>query len=65
MASLSLSNKHLATPTKRQKAVHVTIATSSAIESIRAPFKHAKATDKTIKIARTVGVKRVQRASSV
>lgn len=39
MASLTRSNKHLATAAKRQKAVRLTIATSSAIEGIHAPFK--------------------------
>jgi hypothetical protein len=43
MASLARSNKHLSTPAKREKAVRVTIATSSAIEGIHAPFKRAKA----------------------
>ena len=38
MASLALSNKHLSTRAKREKAVRLTIATSSAIEGIRAPF---------------------------
>lgn len=39
MASLALSNKHLSSAAKREKAVRLTIATSSAIEGIRAPFK--------------------------
>ena len=42
MASLTLSNKHLSTRAKREKAVQLTVATSSAIEGIRAPFKGAK-----------------------
>lgn len=46
MASLARSNKHLSTPAKREKAVRVTIATSSAIEGIHAPFKRAKAAAK-------------------
>jgi hypothetical protein len=43
MASLALTNKHLASAAKRQKAVRLTISTSSAIEGIHAPFKAAKA----------------------
>lgn len=39
MAALSRSNKHLAGAAKRRKAVLVTVATSSAIEGIHAPFK--------------------------
>jgi hypothetical protein len=47
MASLIRSNKYLATGALRQKAVRVTVATSSAIEGIHAPFKPAKvATEK-------------------
>jgi hypothetical protein len=43
MASLIRSNKHLATSAQRQNAVRVTVATSSAIEGIHAPFKPANA----------------------
>lgn len=39
MASLAVTNKHLSSATKREKAVHLTIATSSAIEGIYAPFR--------------------------
>lgn len=42
MASLASSNRHLSTRSKREDAVRVTIATSSAIEGIRAPFKVVK-----------------------
>lgn len=42
MATLSRSNPHLSTPAKRAQAAWVTIATSSAIEGIHAPFKTAK-----------------------
>jgi hypothetical protein len=42
MASLIRSNKHLASSAQRQAAVRVTVATSSAIEGIHAPFKPAK-----------------------
>lgn len=41
MASLAASNRHLGTPAKRKAAVHVTVATSSAIEGIRV-FKAGK-----------------------
>lgn len=41
MASLALSNKHLSSAAKREKAVHLTVSTSSAVEGIRAPFKAA------------------------
>lgn len=57
MASLALSNKHLSTPAKRKQAVWLTIATSSAIEGIHAPFKQAAGKSrkpvKTVKRART------------
>ena len=46
MAALSRSNPHLSTPAKRAQAARVTIATSSAIEGIHAPFKTAKSTGK-------------------
>lgn len=46
MGSLAVSNKHLSTRAKREKAVRVTIATSSAIEGIHAPFKRAKVVSK-------------------
>jgi hypothetical protein len=46
MASLARSNKHLSTRAKREKAVQLTVATSSAIEGIRAPFKGAKTANK-------------------
>ena len=39
MASLAKTNKYLATSEQRKQAVRVTIATSSAIEGIHAPFK--------------------------
>jgi hypothetical protein len=43
MATLAKSNKHLATPAQRARAVRVTVATSSAIEGIHAPFREDKA----------------------
>lgn len=39
MASLAQTNKYLATAALRKRAVRVTIATSSAIEGIFAPFR--------------------------
>lgn len=42
MASLAHTNKHLSSAAKRQEAVRLTIATSSAIEGIHAPFKAIK-----------------------
>ncbi|MEJ7745559.1 MAG: hypothetical protein WKF61_02160 [Luteimonas sp.] len=39
MASIASANKHLSSLAKREKAVRLTIATSSAIEGIHAPFK--------------------------
>jgi hypothetical protein len=66
MASLALSNKHLSTRAKREKAVQLTVATSSAIEGIRAPFKGAKAASKgkTIKAPGKAPVKSPKRAPS-
>ncbi|MCK9487942.1 MAG: hypothetical protein M0Q42_00805 [Xanthomonadales bacterium] len=43
MATLAKSNKHLATAAQRLHAVRVTIATSSAIEGIHAPFTQPRA----------------------
>lgn len=70
MASLAISNKHLSSAIKRQKALRLTIATSSAIEGIRAPFKAAKAgggkaAGKTKKPAKPGGLKASRRAKSV
>jgi hypothetical protein len=68
MASLAASNKHLSTAAKRRAAVRLTVATSSAIEGIHAPFKHATSASKAAKpvaAAKAVKVKRVQRAKSV
>ncbi len=47
MASLAHTNKHLATAEQRKRIVRLTIATSSAIEGIHAPFKPRKAAAKT------------------
>ncbi|MCR6663641.1 MAG: hypothetical protein NVV60_11005 [Luteimonas sp.] len=55
MANLALSNKHLSSAAKREKAVRLTIATSSAVEGIRAPFK-AKAVKRAV--AKKVAKKR-------
>lgn len=43
MASLAKTNKYLATAEQRKQAVRLTIATSSAIEGIFAPFEARKA----------------------
>ncbi|TAM62029.1 MAG: hypothetical protein EPN49_05570 [Rhodanobacter sp.] len=64
MASLALSNKHLATPAQRRQAVLLTVATSSAIEGIHAPFKQGKAPGKATKPA-AAKVKRARHAKSV
>lgn len=72
MTSLTLTNKHLASAAKRQKAVRLTIATSSAIEGIHAPFKattvkRVKAAAKSGKVktgVKAVVVKSVKRAKS-
>lgn len=39
MGSLATTNKYLSSAAKRQKAVRLSIRTSSAIEGIHAPFK--------------------------
>jgi hypothetical protein len=39
MASLAKTNPYLATPAMRRKVVRMTVATSSAIEGIHAPFR--------------------------
>lgn len=64
MASLARSNQHLSTPAKRKKAVRLTIATSSAIEGINAPFKRAKAAKpkKAKAAAKAAKVKRAKHA---
>lgn len=36
---LSVANPHLRDPVQRQRSVFASVATSSAIEGIRAPFK--------------------------
>jgi hypothetical protein len=64
MASLALSNKHLATAAKRQQAVRLTVATSSAIEGIHAPFKRGKAPGKAAKPAAAAKIKRARHAKS-
>jgi len=38
-AKLSTSNPYLRDPVQRERSVFVSVATSSAIEGIRAPFK--------------------------
>lgn len=43
MASLALSNKHLATAAQRKKAVRLSVATSSAIEGIHMAPKPKRA----------------------
>lgn len=43
MKSLAASNRYLATAEMRRKAVLLNVASSSAIDGIRAPFKPAKA----------------------
>ena len=69
MASLATTNKHLSSAAKREKAVRLTIATSSAIEGIHAPFKPErvgakKAAGKAKTPAKPVGVKAARRAKS-
>lgn len=49
MPTLAQSNKYLATPALRKKAVRLTIATSSAIEGIYAPFKPVKLVRSSVK----------------
>ena len=56
MPSLAKSNRHLATPAQRQRVVRVTIATSSAIEGIHAPFKGAT---KVVKVRAKSAAKKV------
>lgn len=56
MPSLAQSNKHLATPAQRQRVVRVTIATSSAIEGIHAPFKDGA---KAVKVGAKPAAKKV------
>ncbi|MFY7871717.1 MAG: hypothetical protein ACOVQL_05020 [Limnohabitans sp.] len=46
MASLAKTNKYLATAEQRKQVVRITIATSSAIDGIYAPFKQPKAAKK-------------------
>jgi hypothetical protein len=43
MVTLAKSNPYLATADQRKRAVRVTIATSSAIEGIHAPFREKEA----------------------
>lgn len=75
MASLAQTNKHLATAAQRRHAVRITVASSSAIEGIHAPFKTAKtalkakpAARKTVKIkapkTKRIGVAIKRRAKS-
>ena len=69
MASLAATNKHLASLAKREKAVRLTIATSSAIEGIHAPFKSRAAIAKEVagkaKAApKATGLKTPRRAKS-
>lgn len=60
MPSLVATNKHLRTVGRRKEAVRLTVATSSAIEGISAPFKVkagtarevAKSTKKAVEPAR-------------
>ncbi|HVR82204.1 MAG TPA: hypothetical protein VHF02_09005 [Luteimonas sp.] len=69
MASLASSNKHLSSAAKRQKAVRLTIATSSAIEGIHTPFKAQKvvarkAAGKAKTPAKPAGLKAARHAKS-
>jgi hypothetical protein len=43
MASLAKTNKYLATAEQRKQVVRISIATSSAIDGIYAPFRQPKA----------------------
>lgn len=70
MASLAASNKHLSSAIQREKALRLTIATSSAIEGIHAPFKAQKVVGtklagKPKPPAKPAGVKAARRAKSV
>lgn len=57
MASLAKTNKHLATAEQRKQVVRISIATSSAIDGIYAPFRQPKAARK----APAEGVKAVRK----
>ncbi|MCG6117956.1 MAG: hypothetical protein MEQ07_07145 [Aquimonas sp.] len=46
MASLAKTNKYLATAEQRKQVVRISIATSSAIDGIHAPFRQPKAAKK-------------------
>lgn len=58
MASLAKTNKYLATAEQRKQVVRISIATSSAIDGIYAPFRQPKAA----KEATAEGVKAVRKA---
>jgi hypothetical protein len=57
MASLAKTNTYLATAEQRKQVVRISIATSSAIDGIYAPFKQPKAAKK----APAAGVKAVRK----
>lgn len=52
-SSLASANPHLRDPAQRQRSVLKSVATSSAIEGIRAPFKKAADKRKTVSTALT------------
>jgi hypothetical protein len=52
-SSLALANPHLRDPDLRRRSVLKSVATSSAIEGIRAPFKKAAAKRQTVSKAVT------------
>jgi hypothetical protein len=62
-AKLSTSNPYLRDPALRQRSVLVSVATSSAIEGIRAPFKQAHTAVK--RVAKKAGSTRVVKAKSL
>lgn len=62
MPSLAATNKHLRTAGQRKEAVRLTVATSSAIEGISAPFRvKGVATKEVAKVTKkSVGPSRVK-----
>lgn len=67
MGTLRATNKYLSSARKRANAVRVTVATSSAIEGIHAPFQARSAKARTAKAGKAIGggaVKPSQHAKS-
>lgn len=61
---LSDSNPYLRDPTLRQRSVRVSVATSSAIEGIRAPFKKETSAAKPV-AKKADGIHKVAAAATV